>query len=511
MTKPILLIATPEIILGLPEGTGNLMRHGLNMSGGGMAPVNSSYFRAFRLLDDFDTHLAIPKWEESLRKLSGLTTEDIKRIESETPGQIHWIVDAAFTKTVVEGSNTRMYTDTTRFTVVDRAIAFSRGIANYLLHNLRPDILWVPDWWGGPAAVVAKGLNIPVVLTAHNLITNADTRHHIIKSGIEIRNRDTYQPEKYIRAQETLHFDFMTSALEAADDITFVSPAFLERLLLGAFDSNPMMSLAVIEAVKERAREHHKDGRPRVRGYLNPLENDKSEFLDDIARKGLTAVIKERKKNDVKVRRMLGLKPGGYLAVYPNRLYEQKNPRLMIHAGLPLARKHDLRIVFLSMGDEVLEREVGRLAIGSGGLIAFRKFERPLEELIKRCHSSVAVMTPHYEPCGGPNINYPAEGTLVVGHAVDGIRDTVTPLDVENDKGTGFPFDDNDYGGLDYGFSKFVSFMQLPDDVIYRQLMRIAKHHLDNHSGSARARLLTNEVFWPLWEETRFGSKKTNL
>ena len=110
-------------------------------------------------------------------------------------------------------------------------------------------------------------------------------------------------------------------------------------------------------------------------------------------------------------------------------------------------------------------------------------------------------MTPNNEPCGGQNINYPAEGTLIIGHQIDGLIDSVHELNIEKSTGNGVPFKNNNKEGLEYGIVKMKEFAALEDKLRYNQLIRIAEETLKNNSSTARAKQLIEEVFIPLYEE----------
>ena len=128
-------------------------------------------------------------------------------------------------------------------------------------------------------------------------------------------------------------------------------------------------------------------------------------------------------------------------------------------------------------------------------------FSKEIEELAKQSNRTYGVMTSSYEPCGGPNINYPVEGALMIAHAIDGLKDTVIPLDVAKATGTGFPYEHNDAAGLEYGVSKMKEFSKLSDIVRYTQLIRVAEHGLRINSAASRAKHLVEDLFLPLYKE----------
>jgi len=498
MNRPKLLIGTPEIIFGLKEGHGNLQRLGVNFSTGGMAPVNATDVVSLSKEGTFEVSAVIPKWESSLRTFNDLTTREVKLIEAALPDRHYFISDAAFNKVGIDGTNTMMYEDSRRFKSVDRAIAFSAGIVNMVIPRVRPDIVWINDWMLGPVGPVAKALGIKVVTTGHNIFTKLAHYDQLINRGIELRNFDNYNPNEWIYQTDGL-FDFMATAVNAADDFTTVSEGFLERLLNGGMKD---IAPTVTQAIWNKASSTHNDGRPRVHGYLNPLQNEESIFLNSIDKNGLEATIRKRKQNATRLRKKTALKSGGDFLIFPNRMYHgQKFPELLIDNANYLAQKYDLRILFLAIGAQDLVEAAKAVAQESNGLVAYMPFDKEIEELVKQSNRTYGVMTSNYEPCGGPNINYPVEGALMIAHAIDGLKDTVTPLDVSKATGTGFPYENNDLLGLEYGIKKMKEFSEIPDLVRYRQHIRIAEHGLRTNSAASRAKHLVEDLFLPLYKE----------
>jgi glycogen synthase len=506
--KPKILIATPELTLDLDVGMGNLPSIGINFQQGGMAPVNSTDVVSMMKEGTFDVYAAVPKWESSLRELNGYLTRDIKIMESKMPKNFSLVTHPSFNRVKIEGSNTKMYEDSARFTSVDRSIAFSSYIANVLLPNINPDIVWINDWMLGPMAPIAKALGIKVVTTGHNIHTKEASFDELIKS-IELRQADDYNPMEWVWKTPDNKLDFMATAVNVADDFLTVSEGFLERILQGRLNH---LSPSVIEAIMRKAESRHNDGRPRVHGYLNPLSKDRSHLLENVEKYGLEDHIAWRKNNSLELRKLTGLKKGGYFIVFPNRLYKQKEPELLIDNAIALANKFDLRILILANGDPKYINDAGAVAVASKGLVAYQQFDSKIEELVKHSDNSYGLMTSGYEPCGGPNINYPLEGVLMCAHAVDGLKDSVNPMDIARSLGNGFPYENNDRRGLEYGMSKLVEFATLPERVRYEQYIRIAKETLSKNASAPRAKRLVEEIFLPLiYEKYLVKDKRTKF
>lgn len=506
MKKPKLLVCTPEI-LDLKVGEGNLLSKGINFSNGGMAPVNSQYIVGLIKEGTFDVSAVIPKWESSLRELNELTTREIKTLESSLPDNFFLISHPSFNKVQIKGSNTLMWNETSRFGPIDRSLAFCSGIVNTVLPKVKPDIVFISDWMTSLVGPVAKAMNLGVVTIGHNpLYTNLVSFGEVISKGVELRDLDnSYIPSRWIywdRDKDNNGEDkieLMASGINSADDFLTVSQGYLERILKGDFDSK---APAVINAIKEKSIHLHPDGRRRVHGYLNPSEKDYSYLLENLNLNGLEETIKERKLNEQLLRQKTGLMDGGEIIVFPNRLYsEQKNPELLLDNAKYLANKYNLRFLILASGDLSLEHKARDTALSSEGNISFFTFNKDIEDLVKKSDNVYGLMTSHYEPCGGPNINYPLEGVLIIGHNIDGIKDSTKQLNIRQNTGNGFVFGNNDIGGLEYGISQMQRFSKLSDRARYSQYKRIAQESLINNSADTRVRQIVKEVLTPLYLE----------
>ncbi len=499
MRKPKLLICTPEIV-DLKVGEGNLLSKGINFSNGGMAPVNSQYIVGLIKEGTFEVSAAIPKWESSLRELNELTTREIKTLESSLPDNFYLISHPSFNKVEIKGSNTLMWNETSRFGPIDRALAFCSGITNTVLPKVKPDEIIISDWMTGIVGPVAKAMNIGVVTMGHNpLYTNLVDFDEAISKGIELRDLDSsYLPSKWIY-WDNGKIELMASGVNSADDFLTVSKSYLERILRGDFDSK---APAVINAIRTKANSLHPDGRPRVHGYLNPSEKDYSYLLESLNSKGLEETIKERKENELLLRQETGLREGGEIIVFPNRFYsEQKYPELSLDNAIYLAKKHNLRLLYLASGDLGLEKKAREIALQSEGLVSYFPFDKRTEDLVKKSDNVYGLEHPHYEPCGGPNINYPLEGILIIGYNIDGIKDSTKQLRIRENFGNGFVFDYNNLAGLEFGISQMKKFSKLSDRARYTQYKRIAQESLINNSADTRIRQISNEILIPLYEE----------
>lgn len=506
--KPNLLIATPELMLSLDELD-------INFSTGGLAPVPSAYARALIKEGTFNVYIAAPYWESSLREINDLNTRELKNLEDLIPDNIFLIRNTSFNKVKVEGTNIRIYDDSGRFKAVRRALALSSRITDTVIQKVKPDITWLHDWMVGGVGPVAKAQGLKIFTTIHNpAFTGYASFDEMVDRGLEIRDFEDYNPSQWLHF-ENRNVDLLASGIKSSDDCSTVSNEFLKTIIseynkYKSWNINdvPETSLfkkapGVFRAIGDKYYSFHSDGRKRAHGYTNPLYRDESDLLNSIQKDGLEATIEKRKKNSEELRAETGLKPGGKLCIYANRLFDPKNPYLLIDNAINLAKKYDLRILILASGDESIVNNALKIAFQSEGLVAYFKYKKELEEKAIRSDNSYDIMTPWTEPCGKQNINDPLEGTLVIGHAIDGIKDTLHLLDVANSKGNGFPYNNNNLEGLDWAISQMNKFASLNDSERYMQYIRIANETLRIHSSSAKASQLVKEILYPLYEEKR--------
>ena len=499
MRKPKVLICTPEIIIDFPEESGDSREKSIEFRTGGLATANSAIIRELANDPDIELHVTVPKWKSGLRELLELEEKEEERISEALHRQNFYLIeDSSFNKARISGSNIMMYDDTSRFSRVDRALAFNRAIINWLFPFVNPDVVWVNDWMLGLIPAAAKQEGKKSLMTVHNIFTNYLDFNYTVKSGIDLREfrERIYFAHKTPGKQGLV--DFLTTGIFSSDFMTTVSQTFLREIVSGAHRS--LMSYEVFEQIAQKTSEG------RARGILNPRDRNFSAFLDSLDNSGIETTIRQRKENSVELKRRTGLREGSSsLFVFPNRLYDfQKNASLLLNNMQRLASQYNSQFLIIANGEPKLESLAGRISVNSSGSIAYYHFAPELEELALSADNVYGLMTPDYEPCGRPNIVYPGEGALVVAHKVGGIADSVFQLNAENSTGNGFLYEINDAQGLEYGIRKAVEFSSLPETQRYEQLERIARENMQNHSPKARAAEY-KAVLMQLYEEKMRG------
>ena len=104
--------------------------------------------------------------------------------------------------------------------------------------------------------------------------------------------------------------------------------------------------------------------------------------------------------------------------------------------------------------------------------VAICDFSNSLEHLAYGA-SDFILMPSRFEPCGLPQMIAPIYGTLPVAHDTGGIHDTVTDLNVEENRGNGFLFKNFDSNGLMWAIRQAMEFYNQPRDIKKKQIKRI--------------------------------------
>lgn len=502
--KPKLLICTPELVFDIPEGMEDLAGKVMSFKAGGMADITSIVIGELAHDHDIDLDVVVPKWESSLRYISDFTNREVEALhEALEDYHVHLIKDASFNRVQIKGTNTLMYDSTWRFTSVDRAIAYNRGIINYVIYHENFDVVWVNDWMPGLVPAVARVRGAKSLATIHNIFTQAASFDRLIKEGIDVREFSDYvyySDEVDENGQKPI--DFLATEIFASDYITTVSPGFLNELERGEYADK--MPPWVAEQIANKCFSG------RAKGILNPRRDDIPELIKEvdglsieeiINRESETSVISRRLENTRKLRDKLGLKQvDGPLIIYCNRLHEEKNPDLLLRNAQNLVEKYGVQFFINANGLAYYEEKLGQIANASDGMITYYHFNAGVEEEAMFCDGVYGLMTPNREPCGAPNIKYPPHGVLVIGHATGGIRDSVFSLDWEKGTGNGFVYEPNTDDALDGIMGMVVEFHNQPDEVRYKNLVRIAKESIEKHSIRTMVDAY-KEIIFQLYEE----------
>ncbi|MEM6731979.1 MAG: glycogen synthase, partial [Myxococcota bacterium] len=123
--KPRILLVTPEVT-ELPEGVGNAA-HFVRAKGGGLADISAGLFAHLHESEEFDVHIAMPKYDFQFVGDSSL----FRQLELDAPKWerrgIHLVADSAFTNLK------EVYEQTGENSPVRRSLALQRMVINRFL------------------------------------------------------------------------------------------------------------------------------------------------------------------------------------------------------------------------------------------------------------------------------------------------------------------------------------------------------------------------------------------
>jgi len=466
--KPKILLCTPEIT-ELPEGMGNAANL-VTAKGGGLGDISASLVRNINESGKYELHIVLPKYDNKIKHIANFTNKQIDRLAIVLQGKgIHLVNDSAFSYLSNPYASNKFHPP------VRRSLAFQRYIINNLLDWIQPDVVHCNDWMTGliPAAAKAKG--IKSLFTLHNIFTEKQTLKDIEMSGIkplefaenlyfeEFPEDISKNWEKYF---ETNKVDFTASAIFSCDYFNTVSHTFLMELINDEFPD--IVPRPIFNVIKEKY--HQK----RAKGILNaPNDTVNPKVIPHIINFNKHNVMEKKAENKQMFQKKMGLPtiPDIPLFFWPNRLYYQKSPELLVDNAEYFMRKYQMQIAVVANGDSLLEKKLIKLS-AKWKHLSYRHFDEQLSVLGK-AGSDFIMMPSRYEPCGLPQMETPRLGTLPIVRATGGLKDTVRQLDVQHNTGNGFVFHFLDKAGFDYGIREALKFYQLPFEVRKQQIQRI--------------------------------------
>jgi len=466
--KPVILICTPEIT-ELPEGMGNAANI-ISAKGGGLGDISASLVRYFSEADKYDIHIVLPKYDNRIKQHADITNRQIDRLSLVLRGKgIHLVNDSAFAQL------TNPYEDNKIHSRVRRSFAYQRYVINELIDWLQPDVIHCNDWMTALIPPAAKAKGVKSLFTLHNIFTELQTLKDIELSGLkpyEFGENLYFEkfPDNLLEDWEeyfdTNKVDFTASAIMAADYFNTVSPTFLKELVEGKFSD--LVPDSIFKTIKTKYDQNRADGilnSPHI--HMNP------RYMGHIHNYGKKTVTEGKTINKENFQRKLGLplEKDVPLFFWPNRLFYQKSPELILDNIEYFFNRYDMQIAIVANGDVALEHQAKRLAL-QYDRFAYTTFDEKTSNLGKAASDFILIPS-RYEPCGLPQMEAPKFGTLPIVHATGGLKDTINQLDVNKDYGNGFLFFLADRIGLEYGIKEAIEFYKLPQEIKEKQIQRI--------------------------------------
>lgn len=475
--KPTILLCTPEIT-ELPEGMGNAANL-VAAKGGGLGDISASLIRYLNESKKFDLHIVLPKYDSKIKSVADFTNRQIDRLAIVLSGRgIHLVNDSAFSYL------NSPYEDNKFHSGIRRALAFQRYIINNLLDWVKPDIVHCNDWMTALVPAAAKEKGIRSLFTLHNIFTEKQTLEQIELSGLKPLEFAKYLyfeefPDNF-RENWYQHFknnkvDFTASAILASDYFNTVSESFLKELVDDYFPD--LVPRSIYKTINEKYQ------KGRALGITNaPNDTVNTKVMKDIINFNKHTVIEKKRENKKLFQQQVGLKINldKPLFFWPNRLYHQKAPDILVNNAEYFMKKYDMQIAVVANGDKKIEKKL-RFLDKKYDDIAFKPFDEKLSNLGK-AGADFILMPSRYEPCGLPQMEAPRFGTLPIVRATGGLKDTVQQLDINKETGNGFLFEVADKYGLEYGISEAVNFYKLPALIKKKNIQRIISTSKRTHN-----------------------------
>jgi len=466
--NPRILFVTPEITY-LPTGMGNLSNY-LSVKSGGIADVSATLIRTL-FEQGADVHVALPDYRHIFRrKLPSVIRREYDAIRRGLPEErIHLAEDRSF-----------FYLDHVSYGdgAENRKIAlnFQREVMHHIIPVVNPDLIHCNDWMTGLIPAMAQQLNIPCLFTIHNIYSERCPLAFIEDIGIDAAFfwqhlfYETY-PSSYESTRDSNPVDLLTSGVFGAHFVNTVSPTFLTEVIEGR---HTWMNLHLRQALV------NKWNTGCAVGILNAPDLSFNALTDEALFRKFSPKdhYPAKQYNKLSLQEQLGLIVDSNAPIFfwPSRLDTfQKGCQLLADILQDvIERYHDKNLQVVFVGNGEFKKHFSDIVASHHirSRVAVCDFEERLSRLAYGACDFV-LMPSCFEPCGLPQMIGPLYGALPVACDTGGLHDTVTHLDVENNKGNGFLFKNHDSNGLSWAIEEAMRFHNLHKDIKIPQIERI--------------------------------------
>lgn len=319
---------------------------------------------------------------------------------------------------------------------VERFSFFQRAVLEVIGEpmDFEPDILHLNDWQAGM---------IPALMEAHyrpygkfNLMKTVYTIHNLKYQGIHSYDMiaDMMELPDRIMSEYGVLKDgvpnFMKAGIVYADRVTTVSPTYAGEIMTEYFGEGLNWLLQSMAY--------------KVSGILNGIDVDSYDPATDkyIAAhydRNTWGEGKAECKEALQKEMGLTIDPDIPLAVMISRLVDQKGVDLLLRV-LDEMLDDGIQVVILGTGDPEYEHRFWHMGAFRGGRLTVRlEFDQALSHRMY-AGADMFLMPSLFEPCGLSQMISMRYGTIPVVRATGGLKDTVTPFNVETGEGNGFSF-----------------------------------------------------------------------
>jgi starch synthase len=482
-SNPRILIVTPEITY-LPAGMGNMAQR-MSAKAGGLADVSASLVSALFNLGA-DVHVAMPNYRKLFQgDVFNLHEKELKKYHEVLPeAHIHLAEDRIFYY------RERVYSNQSD-EAMRIAMVFQREVINHIVPKARPDLIHCNDWMTALIPAMAKRRGIKSLFTVHNIHTRQVMLQQAEETGIDAAEfwmnlYFTQSPGNYFHARSNVAVDLLTSGIFASHFINTVSPRFLWEIVEGWHPVVPW-------SVREEIRNKYQAG--CASGILNAPDVSYNPKTDDalVQNFGPKDFREGKRANKEALQRELGLEINGDapLFFWPSRLDPvQKGPQLVTDILVKTVSDYwdrGLQVAVVANGPHEIFFKKIIADYELSKRVAIVDFNERLSRL-GYAGSDFMLMPSLFEPCGLPQMTAPLYGSLPVVHGTGGLYDTIHPMDIDNDTGNGFRFDNYDANALRWGVDRAMDFHGLPAGKKDPQIRRVMKESAKEFSHEEVAR-----------------------
>ncbi len=317
----------------------------------------------------------------------------------------------------------------------DRFAIFSRGALEALLRaDLVPDVLHVHDYQTALVPVFLRRGGVgsrffartATVLTIHNLGHQGVYPPGVLgRVGLDPAGFHPGGPLEFWG-----QVNYLKAGIIDADRVTTVSPRYAEEI------RTPEFGWGLEGVLTGRGAD--------VTGILNGIDtgtwDPAADPLLETRFDAETLEGKAENRRALLARLGLPLHPERPVVGMITRLVEQKGIDLVVSAAERLLER-DLSLVVLGSGRPAYEDFFRSLAADRPDRVSYsHDFDDPLAHAIEG-GADIFLMPSRYEPCGLNQMMSLRYGTVPVVHRVGGLADTVRSVEDDEERGTGFVFE----------------------------------------------------------------------
>jgi len=292
----------------------------------------------------------------------------------------------------------------------------------------RPDLLHLNDWPAGlaPAYLAWRGLQVPSILTIHNLAYQGlfeperMPRLGIPDNAFQIDGVEFYGKLSFLKA-----------GIYYSSHITTVSTTYAREI------TTPQFGCGLDGLLRQRAEQG------RLNGILNGIDESWDPSTDpNLAKPFAPDNWRGKRSNADSVRKSFGLAVSrGPLFAVVSRLVHQKGVDLAIGAAETIVSEGG-QVVVTGRGEARFEKALQTLARKHPGAVGVRIGFDEAEARRMYAGSDFLLMPSRFEPCGLSQMYAQRFGSLPIAHKTGGLADTI------EDGVTGFLFGEMSLAGF---------------------------------------------------------------